>query len=275
VIRRAPTTRHSNGVRNSSRATRFARPWEAKVCALGHGDGPHRPAHSTPPRSRCEPTPRRRLNLSSGLGVVHSRRCAWISRVVNPRAYRAMIPSLNPSGRVWPFRTIFGSKLPGQVSWSLRIDRADADRRRLRGRPVATVPRATTGRVVLLLSQVCGQFLARRSFEDRLGDLALQPAQREQAHALRFRLGQQLVGHRRVHLRFAVRSLRSSRRYLNVTHSMVPSDRSVGSESGDVTYTDGLTPSPWRLLQRGMAQWGRDSTPSARMQMLIRAMTTR
>ena len=35
-----------------------------------------------------------------------------MSRVVNPRAYKAMIRSLNPSSRVWPLRTIFGSKLP-------------------------------------------------------------------------------------------------------------------------------------------------------------------
>ena len=31
-----------------------------------------------------------------------------------PRAYKAMIRSLNPSSRVWPFRTIFGSKLPAR-----------------------------------------------------------------------------------------------------------------------------------------------------------------
>ena len=35
-----------------------------------------------------------------------------MSRVVNPRAYKAMIRWLNPSSRVWPFRTIRGSKLP-------------------------------------------------------------------------------------------------------------------------------------------------------------------
>ena len=35
-----------------------------------------------------------------------------MSRVVIPRAYNAMIRSLNPSRRVWPLRTICGSKLP-------------------------------------------------------------------------------------------------------------------------------------------------------------------
>jgi hypothetical protein len=35
-----------------------------------------------------------------------------MSRTVIPRAYKAMIRSLNPSSRVWPFRTICGSKLP-------------------------------------------------------------------------------------------------------------------------------------------------------------------
>jgi hypothetical protein len=38
--------------------------------------------------------------------------CARISRVVIPRPYNAMIFSLKPSSRVWPLRTIFGSKLP-------------------------------------------------------------------------------------------------------------------------------------------------------------------
>jgi hypothetical protein len=35
-----------------------------------------------------------------------------MSRVVIPRAYSAMIRSLNPFSRVWPLRTICGSKLP-------------------------------------------------------------------------------------------------------------------------------------------------------------------
>ena len=35
-----------------------------------------------------------------------------MSRVVMPRAYKAMIRSLNPSSRVWPLRTICGSKVP-------------------------------------------------------------------------------------------------------------------------------------------------------------------
>ena len=37
-----------------------------------------------------------------------------MSRVVMPRAYRAMMRSLNPSRRVWPLRTICGSKLPSR-----------------------------------------------------------------------------------------------------------------------------------------------------------------
>jgi hypothetical protein len=35
-----------------------------------------------------------------------------MSRVVIPRAYSAMIRSLNPSSRVWPLRTICGSNVP-------------------------------------------------------------------------------------------------------------------------------------------------------------------
>ena len=35
-----------------------------------------------------------------------------MSRVVMPRAYSAMIRSLNPASRVCPLRTIRGSKLP-------------------------------------------------------------------------------------------------------------------------------------------------------------------
>ena len=35
-----------------------------------------------------------------------------MSRVVMPRAYKAMIRSLNPSSRVWPLRTIRGSNVP-------------------------------------------------------------------------------------------------------------------------------------------------------------------
>ncbi len=38
--------------------------------------------------------------------------CARMSRTVMPRAYKAMIRSLNPSSRVWPLRTICGSKVP-------------------------------------------------------------------------------------------------------------------------------------------------------------------
>ena len=35
-----------------------------------------------------------------------------MSLVVIPRAYSVMILSLNPASRVWPLRTICGSKLP-------------------------------------------------------------------------------------------------------------------------------------------------------------------
>jgi hypothetical protein len=35
-----------------------------------------------------------------------------MSRVVMPRAYNAMIRSLNPFSRVWPLRTICGSNVP-------------------------------------------------------------------------------------------------------------------------------------------------------------------
>ena len=35
-----------------------------------------------------------------------------MSRAVMPRAYKAMIRSLKPSSRVWPLRTICGSKVP-------------------------------------------------------------------------------------------------------------------------------------------------------------------
>lgn len=101
-----------------------------------------------------------------------SRRCAWMSRVVNPRAYSATIRSLNPSSLVWPFRTIFGSKLPAPVSGHLQIDRADVGEQLLRSGPVPAVPRTTTSWIVLLIAQMRGQLLTQRPFEYGLGDLA-------------------------------------------------------------------------------------------------------
>jgi Transposase, Mutator family len=49
-----------------------------------------------------------------------SRRCARMSRVVIPRAYSAMIRSLNPASRVWPLRTIFGSNVPARSRGTVR-----------------------------------------------------------------------------------------------------------------------------------------------------------
>jgi len=43
-----------------------------------------------------------------------------MSRVVMPRAYRAMIRSLKPLSRVWPLRTICGSKLPARSRGTAR-----------------------------------------------------------------------------------------------------------------------------------------------------------
>ena len=49
-----------------------------------------------------------------------SRKWARMSRVVIPRAYKAMIRSLKPSRRVWPLRTICGSNVPARSRGTAR-----------------------------------------------------------------------------------------------------------------------------------------------------------
>ena len=61
-----------------------------------------------------------RAHLREMYDVDVSRKCARMSRVVIPRAYNAMIRSLNPSSRVWPLRMIRGSKLPSRSRGTAR-----------------------------------------------------------------------------------------------------------------------------------------------------------
>ena len=117
-----------------------------------------------------------------------------MSRVVMPRAYNAMIRSLNPSSRVWPLRTICGSKLPLRSRGTARSTAPMSVSTVLPVVPLRLFPLPAPGRVVFLIAQVAGHLLSQRPLQHRLGHLGQQPVRAEQLDALGLRLAQQLIG---------------------------------------------------------------------------------
>ena len=167
-----------------------------------------------------------------------------MSRVVMPRAYSAMIRSLNPSRRVWPLRTICGSKLPVAVPGHLQLDRPDVGQHRLAGGAVAAVTRPAASRVVLLIAQVPGHLLSQRPLQHRLGHLRQQPIGAQQLGPLRLRLAQQLIGELLIDKGPPAGGSPSRLRgTIEVSVIACPSASrlSCGSSSGHVTYTAGRT----------------------------------
>jgi hypothetical protein len=62
-----------------------------------------------------------------------------MSRVVNPRAYGAMIRSLNPSSRVCPFAHNLRFETASAAARHLQVNRASLSEQRLRRGAVARV----------------------------------------------------------------------------------------------------------------------------------------
>src|SRR5215510_2024765 len=90
-----------------------------------------------------------------------------------------MIRLSNPSSRVCPFATIFGSKLP------LRARHRDLDRpviadHGLARIPIAAVAAAAAGRIALLISQMFAQLGTERTFQQALLEFLEQPLLAEQ-----------------------------------------------------------------------------------------------
>jgi hypothetical protein len=111
-----------------------------------------------------------------------------------PRAYKAMIRSLNPSRRVCPLRTIFGSKVPLRSPGHRQVDRADIGQHRLSRGSVAVVAAAPPGRIMLVITEVTGHLLGQRPLQHRLGHLRQQPIGTQQLDPFGLGLAQQLIG---------------------------------------------------------------------------------
>ena len=90
-----------------------------------------------------------------------------MSRVIMPRAYKAMIRSLKPSSRVWPLRTICGSNVPLRSLGTAKSTAPTSVSSVLPVVPFRLLPLP----VVLLIAQMAGHFLGQRSFQHGLGDL--------------------------------------------------------------------------------------------------------
>ena len=71
-------------------------------------------------------------------------------------------PVVEPVQPGLPLPHDLGFKAAGAVPRHLQIDPADISEQRFRGRPVATVPRAATRWIMLLIAQMRGQFLTER-----------------------------------------------------------------------------------------------------------------
>jgi hypothetical protein len=78
-----------------------------------------------------------------------------------PRAYSVMIRSLDLSRRVWPLRTICGSKGRAAITRHRQVHRPDVGQDRL-GSAAAAITAAPPGRVVLLIAQVPGHLVGQR-----------------------------------------------------------------------------------------------------------------
>ena len=116
-----------------------------------------------------------------------------MSRVVMPRAYNARIRSLDPSSRVWPLRTICGSKVPLRSGGTARSTALTSVSTVFGLLPVAAVPAAPASRIVFLIAQVPGHLLSQRPFQHRLGHLGQQPVRAEQLDTPGLGLAQQLI----------------------------------------------------------------------------------
>ena len=165
-----------------------------------------------------------------------------------PRAYNAMIRSLNPSSRVWPLRTICGSKLPLRSRGTARSTAPTSVSSVFGGGAVAAVAAAPAGRVVLVIAQVAGHLLSQGPFQHRLGHLGQQPIRAEQLRALGLGLAQQLIRQLVIDQRPAGSA---SRPQICGAPSQCQSSRVLpraafpcGSSSGHVTYTAGRTTRP-------------------------------
>src|SRR5262249_39646083 len=118
-----------------------------------------------------------------------------MSRVVMPRAYKAMIRSLNPSSRVWPLRTICGSNVPARSRGTATSTAPTSVSTVLPVVPLRLFPDPRpAGRVVFLIAHVASHLPSQRPFQPRLGHLGQQPIRAQQLRALGLGAIQQLTG---------------------------------------------------------------------------------
>lgn len=107
-----------------------------------------------------------------------------LRRPDHPRAYKAMIRSLNPFSRVWPLRTTRGSQVPLRSRGSVRSTAPISVSTVFPVVPPRLLPLPWPPRVVVLIAQVAGHLHGQRPLQHRLGHLGQQPIRAEQLEAL-------------------------------------------------------------------------------------------